>query len=72
MNKTKRALQGLALAAILTLSFVATSAPAFAAQSKGDDSALVSKGRGKGTTDLVIGSGVTWEGAFTALGSTWE
>ncbi len=57
-----RVIKGLAFAAILAISLMATSGSAAARSNKPVDPAIV-----------VGSTGVTWEGiGFTALGVTWE
>lgn len=68
----KRTLRGIVFTAVLALSLVATSVPAFAAQSRGDTSAQITRTPPRPPKQApVVGAnvsrqGVTWEGV------TWE
>jgi len=83
MTKTKRTLTGIAFAAALALSLVATSVPALAAVSQGDTTAQVTKKPPKPPVRQtpaggagIATQGVTWEGVswqgVTASGISWE
>ena len=73
MITMKRTLKGLAFTAVLALSLVATSAPAFAAQATADTTiTATARPKHPPKIQVVNANGVSWEGAFNALGATWE